>query len=510
VPFNFGGAEPETRYPLPEDAEQSFNYAGSGSFETTRNLRRSAADGFLPWTIVAGIAPRPLIYAHEFAWDRERDPVWKRFQRVWALFGAEDRLAATHGSGSVKGRPPESTHCTNIGSVHRRGIHPILQRGFDIEVTPDDEYSDRMAPGELQCMTPEVARELRPQRLCDLLPRIAADQVRAARERVTGKTLAERRRIVREAWAGVLGNVEPQGEAKAESEARAAAPSLPGARAERVALTVERGIVVPMLLLLPAGPSGERVPCIVAVADGGKAAFLRHRAAELAELLAGGAAVCLPDVRGIGESKPEGDRERWGRITAHASTELMLGGTFVGARLRDLRAVVRYLRARRDVDSQRLALWGDSFAPVNPPDRDFDVPRNVDGRPKWSEPVGGLLALLTGLFEDGVAAAYVRGGVSDFQSVLTRQCVYIPPDAVIPGVVRTGDLPDLAASLVPCSLRLDALVDGLNRRLPQQALAELYEPATRAYQGHGIPERLVLRAEAASPAAWLLGQLKRR
>ena len=43
VPFNFGGPQPETRYPLPENAEEWFNYAGSGSWESTRNLRDSAA-----------------------------------------------------------------------------------------------------------------------------------------------------------------------------------------------------------------------------------------------------------------------------------------------------------------------------------------------------------------------------------------------------------------------------------------------------------------------------------
>ena len=57
VPFNFGGPQPETRYPLPDDAETSFNYAGGGSWESTRNLRDSAADGFLPWVIVASRRP---------------------------------------------------------------------------------------------------------------------------------------------------------------------------------------------------------------------------------------------------------------------------------------------------------------------------------------------------------------------------------------------------------------------------------------------------------------------
>ncbi|HZL91577.1 MAG TPA: acetylxylan esterase, partial [Pirellulaceae bacterium] len=65
VPFNFGGPQPETRYPLPDDAETWFNYAGGGSWESTRNLRLSARDGFLPWVIVGSVAPRGLIHAHE-------------------------------------------------------------------------------------------------------------------------------------------------------------------------------------------------------------------------------------------------------------------------------------------------------------------------------------------------------------------------------------------------------------------------------------------------------------
>ena len=106
VPFNFGGPQPENRYPLPDDAETSFNYAGGGSWESTRNLARSAADGFLPWVIVGSIAPRHLVHAHEFSWDRERDPVWKRYQKIWGFYGATDRLAFAHGYGTIQANDP--------------------------------------------------------------------------------------------------------------------------------------------------------------------------------------------------------------------------------------------------------------------------------------------------------------------------------------------------------------------------------------------------------------------
>src|SRR5437773_869381 len=113
VPFNFGGPQPETRFPLPDNAEQTFNYLGGGSWESTRNLRLSSRDGFLPWVIVASVAPRALIHAHEFSWDRDRDPVWRRYQRIYGFYDATDRLAAVQGRGLLSGQPPDATHCNN-------------------------------------------------------------------------------------------------------------------------------------------------------------------------------------------------------------------------------------------------------------------------------------------------------------------------------------------------------------------------------------------------------------
>lgn len=507
VVFNFGGPQPETRYPLPDDAEGSFNYAGYGSFESTRNLRRSAGDGFLPWVIVAAIAPRRLIYAHEFSWDRQRDPVWRRLGRIWGFYDAADSLAGAHGRGGLRGKPPEASHCTNIGSAHRQSIHPLLRRWFGISVSPEEEYTNRRKPEELRCMTPALARELKPRRLCDLLPAIAARKVAAAGSRLRAKAPAEGRQWLRAEWSRILGDVAPGAAPKAEVT-RGTVAGLEGVGIERLVLHVEPGIVVPMLLLMPRGPAGRPAGCVVGLAQAGKGAYLQQRAKEVAELLAGGIAVCLPDLRGTGETEPEGSRHRWGPITAHSSAELMLGGTMVGLRLRDLRSVLRYLKGRDDIDPKRIALWGESFAAPNEPDAEFRMPRNVDGRPRWAEPLGGLLALLGALFEDEVAAVCVRGGLSDFASVLDSQFVCIPHDVVVPDALCAGDLPGLAAALVPRPLRLERLVDGLNRRRDPQSAGRLYQAADQAYRRAGAAERIVIGDPSTSAASWLAEMLR--
>ena len=182
VPFNFGGPQPETRFPLPDDAETAFNYMGGGSWESTRNLFQSGPGGFLPWAIVASVLPRYIVHAHEFSWDEARDPVWKRYQKIAGFYGAADHLAVTHGRGSVKGTPPEATHCNNIGPTHRIGIDAAFKKWFDIPET-DRKFQDRRKADELRCWTPELREKLKPKMVHEILaamPRPNSSRIRGS------------------------------------------------------------------------------------------------------------------------------------------------------------------------------------------------------------------------------------------------------------------------------------------------------------------------------------------
>jgi hypothetical protein len=280
---------------------------------------------------------------------------------------------------------------------------------------------------------------------------------------------------------------------------------------DRVVLKMERDILVPLLLVSPASRGKEKLPVVVGLAQGGKQGFLRHRSEIIARLLGAGVAVCLPDLRGTGETSPGGPRGRSGRATALSSSELMLGQTLVGARLRDLGAVLRYLRGREGLDVGRIALWGDSFAPVNPLGRRLEVPLDAEALPPSSEPLGGLLALLGALYHDDVRAVYAHGGLAGYQSVLQSPFCYVPHDVIVPGALTSGDLGDVAAALSPRPLRLEGMVDGLNRSVSAQGLAAAFEPARAAYRSAKYPERLSLAAgqgSAGGVARWLVKWLQ--
>jgi len=505
VPFNFGGPQPETRYPLPEDAETSFNYLGGTYWDSTRGLRLGGRDDFLHWVIVASIAPRHLIHGHEFSWDKERDPVWKRYQKIWGdFYGAIDDLGVAHGKGLLRLRPPEASHCTNIGKFHRRMIHPLLERWFGIKVTEKDEYSAPRQPEELICFTDKARQELRPKSLTELMSALGKERIDKARQRLAGHAPAERRQLLRDDWSKLLGPVAPAQAPVVKAKSMDEQP-VAGAKVERIVLEVEPGIVVPVIVLTPAKLAG-RAAVVVGLAQSGKEGFLKERSGELHKLVQGGTIVVLPDLRGTGETR-SGKSRGQGSSDTDLSVHLQLfGETLLGERLRDLRSVLTYLRQRQDVDAGRLAFWGDSFAPPNPAETNFKVPRRVGDWPREPEPLGGLLALLAALFEEETRAVYLSGGLASYHGVLTHFAVVVPHDASIPGALTAGDLCDLAGSLAPRPLRLEALVDHLNRPVSAAEVKKVYEPAVQSYGAR--PQALGFADSRTSAATWLLEQLR--
>jgi dienelactone hydrolase len=475
VPFNFGKA---CNWPKRMGATEAdgLNFCDSGSFEGTRNLRLSARDGFPRWLIVAAVAPRPLVYAHEFEWVPEKDPVWERFRKIYALYGAEDRLATVHGRGGVKGPGgPENTHCTNVGPIHREQIYPAWEKWFGFKV---EESQDRREAGELACFTEAARAALESEPIHRICARAGAELLAAARREIESLDAAGRGAELARRWAERLGDVQPRGEVRDES---VGVDELFGARSERLLLTVEPGVVVPALLVSP-GSAGPH-PAVLCVAQEGKNCFLRARIPAVARLLEGGVAVCLADLRGTGETAPDAERGREGEATDVSADELMLGGTLLGSRVRDLRAVFSWLKSRRGIRAERLALWGASFSAVNPPDftpppqdgDGIDLRTNGGGpreghRPALAEPLGPLAALFGALFEPEVGAVLLEGGLTSFESMLAGAFTYAPHDCHVAGALSAGDLGDVAGSLGIPLLSVGE-VDGLDRPAPGAELA---------------------------------------
>jgi len=122
------------------------------------------------------------------------------------------------------------------------------------------------------------------------------------------------------------------------------------------------------------------------------------------------------------------------------------------------------------------------------------------------------MGLLAALYEKDVQAIYARGGLTGFESVPQDQFCYLPHDVIIPGVLNAGDLCDVTAVLAPRPVRLEGLVDGLNRRTPLKAVELEYKLARQGYTLAAASENFVLGdpADDSAVAQWLLKGLSGR
>ena len=507
IPFNFGGASPARDYrmgPYPYDSEVAD--PGWGEWETTRCLRLSIAGQFFPWLIDASVAPRGFIYSFEVGWPNgvENEPYWQRYPKVFGFYGRQDRRGEVDGFGPMPG-PGE---VENVGLQHRIIVYPLLNRMLDIPI-PATEYHNPLPEADLMALTPQAAAERKPRTVSSLALEIAQTHLAQARASRASLSPSEQLRSLRASLKDRLGDIDPDPNARARV---IWTKQLPGLSVEAIALDTDPGISVPLFLIKPNSASAGRMPVVVAFAQAGKEGFLTQRSRDISALLDKGFAVSLIDVRGTGEIAPD-DKPNFGRensSTSLAATELMLGTSALGQRLKDARTAVHYLTNRSDIDSKNLFLWGDSFVPANP--REGLLDQSIGQQPgpqviRQSDPLGSLLVLLTGLYEDDVRAVAARGGLASYLSILEDRFCYVPQDVIVPGILETGDIGEIVAALGPRAVLLEGSVDGRNRRLTASEANLQLRPGFGAAQS--LPSRLTVR-ESSAPAglaAWLDMQL---
>src|SRR5262249_18273289 len=154
----------------------------------------------------------------------------------------------------LSGKAPEASHCTNIGALHRAGIHAAFEKWFGLKVK---EARDRRSAADLLCLT----KEMKPRPAHELAAARAEDHAALAQLRQARQTPVARRKALREEWARLLGVSEARAGAKLTAHGKA---RVAGVTVERFALEVDPGIPVPVILLLPPHKAGARLPVVVA------------------------------------------------------------------------------------------------------------------------------------------------------------------------------------------------------------------------------------------------------
>lgn len=511
-----GGAEPAAVAAALDERIRAivpFNY-DHGHFRLDADLPGEFPKQLSMSFVTASVAPRYYVRASEFGREGAEQPdfpnlwvdAWERSQKIWNFYGARDRLAAIQGYGLIRLSMERVSHCFSVGPQQRAELYPLLQRWFgiplpapeDLAILPDSmlstnpyreearrqEAARRRSHAELLSIPPALSAQLPRRSLHQLAWEKGARMLAAARAARAGLPPEEQRRRLQEELRRLLGDIDPPARVPAQ---RFWTRRLAGVTVEAVALEVEKGIEAPLLLLRPDKPG--RVPAVVAVTQSGKDRFLATASRQIEALLRAGIAVCLPDVRGAGETAPAFDWYNTGEDLAEMA--LALDRPLVGARLKDLRAVLAWLRSQPGIDSRRIGLWGESFAPANPRDPS-PVELDYEAAPViryHSEPLGALLVLLAALYEDAAAVA-AQGGLASYLSVLESAFPLAPADSVVRGILAVADVADIAAALGERPLLMAAFVNGRNERL-EAGEVEALGAARTAY-----------RTEPQDVAAW--------
>ena len=461
----------------------AFNYGhvSTGDWDVTRNLPGTARFGFWPWVILASLAPRRLIFGREFSWNSQQDSIWHKLEKVYELYGKRDSLRPVHGSGHVWGHGHLDTHCTNVGSIHRRQLYPIFQDWFGIPI-PEREVIQSIQEKDLQCLSGEVRKVFSMRAVHEVTQSICEKQLTVARVTRKSQEPEAPAVVLQQELVEVLGPMTPFTSSRIRSKHYGVG------RYEYVVLEVEEDVFVHLQLLLPRDFGNTKHPVVLGFAQEGNVRFRTERRPLIHALLKQGMAMCLVEMRGVGDGR-HGELYR-GRLSPSAgvaATSLMLGDSLLSARVRDLRTVMVYLKTRKELDGKRVGLWGDSLAMPNSVDEDLSVPLDVTPLPKRGEPLGSVAALLVALYEPDVQAVYTRGGLVTFASILDHKFVYQPADIVPHGLLKVADLPEIVAALAPRPLFMEGLVDGCNCPVSPQEIEATYHEARVAYSQAGNP-----------------------
>lgn len=172
------------------------------------------------------------------------------------------------------------------------------------------------------------------------------------------------------------------------------------------------------------------------------------------ELVKRGLLVIVPEQSGFGERRTEEDIARGSEQSSCKLLSLwalMMGTTTMGRRVWDAMRVVDYAFTRTDVDHSRIGMMG------------------ISG--------GGATTLFTAALDDRIRVVVISGYLNTFRSSILAvdHCI----DNYVPGILRYGEMHDVAALIAPRPLLVES--GSKDPIFPVEAAKYAYEQVRKAY-----------------------------
>jgi dienelactone hydrolase len=236
---------------------------------------------------------------------------------------------------------------------------------------------------------------------------------------------------------------------------------------EKLYLASADGLWIPAYMLTPKGPKRPRPAVLAMPGHDGPADSTGRGAASIAgrdtnlnymrsfglRLAEAGYVVLAVDVAGVGEMA----ELNYLRLVRQG---LLVGVPLKRLMLEEVHTAMDYLVSRPEVDAKRVGTMGMSL--------------------------GGELAMFAGILDPRVKFVVSSGFFSSYRDYSFTSAASL----FIPGILRVGDIPDLAAMVAPRPMllqvgRYDSLIDA-------RRVGPYYAKVQRAYAGAGAPRAVSL------------------
>jgi dienelactone hydrolase len=402
-----------------DDAEQ--NFPGSGPL------------GWDRWDLLYPFAPKPLLVSvsdKDFFGTYSPTYIssgWEEFQklkRVYEILGHADRIAWG-------------------GTPLPHGL------SYDTRLLVYD-WLGRWLKGSDQRVTHEPPTNIEPDEVLWTSP--AGNVVRAFGGE-TPHSLCVKKVVKRGATPlpDLLG-VQPVQDAKCTVLKR-----VPSSDADIEALEIssEPGVTLTAWLFLPKRADPEK-PLLILLEPAGRLG--RWHEGELYQTLAGqGFAVCVPDLRGVGDLRPAFGRGAAQTARTHNSEEeyawssLILGRPLLGQRVTDMLSVLHAIRRHPALAGKRVV---------------------VAAQGKMTVP-----ALFAALLDSDWSGLYLSGGLVSFRSLVETEQYDYPFANFVPGIAGYMDLPEIVRAVAPKKVVLAGTVNAAGRMLGPTVERKMYEGA---------------------------------
>ena len=224
---------------------------------------------------------------------------------------------------------------------------------------------------------------------------------------------------------------------------------------EAVEIPSAPNVWLPAWLFLPK-QSDPSKPLLLALESNGR--NVRWHEGEMYQQLAQqGFAVCVPDVRGIGDLTPEYGRGAANYARSHQTEEdyawsaMILGKPLLGQRVTDILAAAAAWRAYPGMSRRKLRLA-------------------ASGRLS-------IAALFAAALDPKIAEVYLSGTLLSYRHIVDTEEFTTPLAEFVPRLLRHTDLPDVVRSIAPRRVVLAGSVDAKGAAIPFAEVERIYAGA---------------------------------